>query len=119
MQEIRLASFFTPRGIIFKHFGNCLRLVDYELGSGSIIRLNGEIDESVFVCAWVRAVAAVSCGFHQRDVSWIALSRGAARTGNARPAFAIHATAASADRKSTRLNSSHLGISYAVFCLKK
>src|ERR1039458_7605747 len=27
--------------------------------------------------------------------------------------------AANADRKSTRLNSSHLGISYAVFCLKK
>src|SRR5262245_15919529 len=27
--------------------------------------------------------------------------------------------AASSDRKSTRLNSSHLGISYAVFCLKK
>src|SRR5262245_64894107 len=26
--------------------------------------------------------------------------------------------AATADRKSTRLNSSHLGISYAVFCLK-
>src|SRR5205814_9840306 len=28
---------------------------------------------------------------------------------------ALHVT----DRKSTRLNSSHLGISYAVFCLKK
>src|SRR5437899_9605996 len=27
--------------------------------------------------------------------------------------------AANGDRKSTRLNSSHLGISYAVFCLKK
>src|SRR5262245_63382865 len=27
--------------------------------------------------------------------------------------------AKTADRKSTRLNSSHLGISYAVFCLKK
>src|SRR5205814_5611620 len=27
--------------------------------------------------------------------------------------------AALVDRKSTRLNSSHLGISYAVFCLKK
>src|SRR5262245_62935019 len=27
--------------------------------------------------------------------------------------------ALNADRKSTRLNSSHLGISYAVFCLKK
>src|SRR5438045_8782436 len=34
----------------------------------------------------------------------------AARTGDRRP---------SVDRKSTRLNSSHLGISYAVFCLKK
>src|SRR5436853_1276458 len=29
------------------------------------------------------------------------------------------ANALSQDRKSTRLNSSHLGISYAVFCLKK
>src|ERR1035441_10928890 len=29
------------------------------------------------------------------------------------------ALAAIGDRKSTRLNSSHLGISYAVFCLKK
>src|SRR5262245_65100459 len=28
-------------------------------------------------------------------------------------------SAADQDRKSTRLNSSHLGISYAVFCLKK
>src|SRR5437899_9620081 len=27
--------------------------------------------------------------------------------------------ASNVDRKSTRLNSSHLGISYAVFCLKK
>src|SRR5256886_12719046 len=31
----------------------------------------------------------------------------------------IHQTAQSADRKSTRLNSSHSQISYAVFCLKK
>src|SRR5205814_7819525 len=30
-----------------------------------------------------------------------------------------HGARTSADRKSTRLNSSHLGISYAVFCLKK
>src|SRR5205814_10599283 len=37
------------------------------------------------------------------------------------PLDAVAALAASmlrADRKSTRLNSSHLGISYAVFCLK-
>src|SRR5438045_6998825 len=30
-----------------------------------------------------------------------------------------HAAGRPSDRKSTRLNSSHLGISYAVFCLKK
>src|SRR5437899_9143595 len=40
-----------------------------------------------------------------------------------REAFPSHApprhAAPGRDRKSTRLNSSHLGISYAVFCLKK
>src|SRR5262245_64621811 len=32
---------------------------------------------------------------------------------------AIYWDVSTVDRKSTRLNSSHLGISYAVFCLKK
>src|SRR5207253_7749140 len=32
---------------------------------------------------------------------------------------AANATASGPDRKSTRLNSSHVAISYAVFCLKK
>src|SRR5690625_2210126 len=37
-----------------------------------------------------------------------------------RPSVAAHAAGvASRDRKSTRLNSSHVAISYAVFCLKK
>src|SRR5437899_10038684 len=34
-------------------------------------------------------------------------------------AFSGHKMYGPTDRKSTRLNSSHLGISYAVFCLKK
>src|SRR5690242_20835678 len=33
--------------------------------------------------------------------------------------FSRHQTATGVDRKSTRLNSSHMSISYAVFCLKK
>src|SRR5262245_64765108 len=40
----------------------------------------------------------------------------------ARPSPTTRSTrnsASTVDRKSTRLNSSHLGISYAVFCLKK
>src|SRR5205814_3542239 len=36
-----------------------------------------------------------------------------------RAEIAVVTAALSEDRKSTRLNSSHLGISYAVFCLKK
>src|SRR5262245_62624022 len=36
-----------------------------------------------------------------------------------RPDRARRRLRAGVDRKSTRLNSSHLGISYAVFCLKK
>src|SRR5205814_3559389 len=46
-----------------------------------------------------------------------ATSRGVAPA--VRAAISSEATANPADRKSTRLNSSHLGISYAVFCLKK
>src|ERR1035438_4941301 len=38
---------------------------------------------------------------------------------NQQPATPIIPPGARPDRKSTRLNSSHLGISYAVFCLKK
>src|SRR5256885_3256251 len=36
-----------------------------------------------------------------------------------RSSWAVTSTASVTDRKSTRLNSSHLVISYAVFCLKK
>src|SRR5438045_4690018 len=43
----------------------------------------------------------------------------AARSSSVRFAAVVDATCVTRDRKSTRLNSSHLGISYAVFCLKK
>src|SRR6266542_6948185 len=53
-------------------------------------------------------------------------SGGDRRTPNQRPArncriacCASHGSVISRDRKSTRLNSSHGSISYAVFCLKK
>src|SRR5205814_5625134 len=43
-----------------------------------------------------------------------------ARKNDAPPRLVVNKTGiAKRDRKSTRLNSSHLGISYAVFCLKK
>src|SRR5689334_24100565 len=42
-------------------------------------------------------------------------TRGSGRGGGTAPA----SSSAGSDRKSTRLNSSHSSISYAVFCLKK
>src|SRR5256885_5432676 len=44
---------------------------------------------------------------------------GESGTGKELVARMIHECGARQDRKSTRLNSSHLVISYAVFCLKK
>src|SRR5256885_9310990 len=41
------------------------------------------------------------------------------RTFLSRAAYGVGRVALASDRKSTRLNSSHLVISYAVFCLKK
>src|SRR5690349_24550451 len=41
------------------------------------------------------------------------------RAGRGRPPFRTSGRRRGADRKSTRLNSSHVEISYAVFCLKK
>src|SRR5437899_6367029 len=49
----------------------------------------------------------------------LSLSRIIAPTQAGMPHSSEARTLESGDRKSTRLNSSHLGISYAVFCLKK
>src|SRR5438874_6300101 len=60
------------------------------------------------------------CGAHGRR--WLALAT--VRVSRAQPGGSRHSCssddeARSIDRKSTRLNSSHVEISYAVFCLKK
>src|SRR5437868_12736506 len=44
---------------------------------------------------------------------------GSTSTDSAKVRFSVLCSAPTLDRKSTRLNSSHVSISYAVFCLKK
>src|SRR5256885_7149848 len=51
-----------------------------------------------------------------RSLSRLRLRRWIGGRGGAHAGYRVNACA---DRKSTRLNSSHLVISYAVFCLKK
>src|SRR5262245_64286789 len=65
-----------------------------------------------------RSAQGLTC-FLLRGAS--AAASGVVVTGGAEVSAGTSGAAASGpgDRKSTRLNSSHLGISYAVFCLKK
>src|SRR5262245_7840344 len=72
--------------------------------------LNGPIGRECVRANIGRGVAHV----HQRPEV-----NDAARTVTADRKSAIDLDGTIEDRKSTRLNSSHLGISYAVFCLKK
>src|SRR5689334_18022831 len=62
-------------------------------------------------------LGGAGCGAKQRRLE---ITIALARARLARPAGALMIAGAHAgDRKSTRLNSSHSSISYAVFCLKK
>src|SRR3712207_8095467 len=60
-------------------------------------------------------VQSSPCGISVPTVAYI----GSSRAGESRPAKARGRRRRAGDRKSTRLNSSHANISYAVFCLKK
>src|SRR5256885_16331243 len=65
-----------------------------------------------------RAVLPVRVA-HQPNHALPHLVRGLVGKRDGQDAWAGHPVGVDEDRKSTRLNSSHLVISYAVFCLKK
>src|SRR5438270_213315 len=67
------------------------------------------VDESCIVAADIPRLAGAVDGINIK----------LAKCGSLREALRMIATARAQDRKSTRLNSSHSQISYAVFCLKK
>src|SRR3712207_6958934 len=56
---------------------------------------------------------------HPREVQEVVYEKGHASAGGAYAPHVAAALSVELDRKSTRLNSSHANISYAVFCLKK
>src|SRR5205809_3387224 len=67
------------------------------------------------------SVSAIGPGFTRTNgsVGYIADLSGTKRQSTPRSAASRRSRSRSRDRKSTRLNSSHGYISYAVFCLKK
>src|SRR5207249_7804243 len=93
----------------------------------------GRIDDNAAIPAWQighRRLQVLPGHAEKDDVGGGSLTHGASAGlcaelpndfGERRRTAAIaeRAVHAGADRKSTRLNSSHVSISYAVFCLKK
>src|SRR5437899_4806320 len=67
----------------------------------------------------VRPAAVVAGGESEREPDRERDRLAAESHGEREPRDRARGRARARDRKSTRLNSSHLGISYAVFCLKK
>src|SRR5947207_8642543 len=97
----------TPRSTLFPYttlfrsartaYQRCVAVHSaYAEGAHANERATGQRDQRYQRADWP--------GDYQRDIAW---GTGPQKAG------------ATADRKSTRLNSSHTVISYAVFCLKK
>src|SRR5688500_19105084 len=76
---------------------------------------------TIYFCSVTPPTAIYALSLHDALPIWIKRNRSRSRsTSVARVStYARTCRRASTDRKSTRLNSSHLVISYAVFCLKK
>src|ERR1035437_2566239 len=87
--------------------GRRLQAGDPQWRPGPALTLTAEGDEAVM--GWDWQVRPKERG-ETRQATWAKGPRGTASSGSAHPQ--------STDRKSTRLNSSHANISYAVFCLK-
>src|SRR5437899_7194248 len=98
----------VPRPALFPYttlFRSGLRIAYERAGNGPpLVLLHGFVGDGR---EWRRQVDGLSDQF--TVVAWDAPGAGASSD----PPESFR------DRKSTRLNSSHLGISYAVFCLKK
>src|SRR5688500_19580988 len=87
-------STYFPYTTLFRSPARCIADCDHVAALRIDLRVRGES-----LAGHLAAELLVTEGFHRRRVH--------------------HQRRAVLDRKSTRLNSSHLVISYAVFCLKK
>src|SRR5688572_32689833 len=82
-------------------------------------RLNGSARPTADTRATVRTASASASATSTCGTPSCIAQRNASIAPARSPVTAFSATANPVDRKSTRLNSSHSQISYAVFCLKK
>src|SRR3712207_7503425 len=96
--------------LLEEHFEELRDLVTLENGKDAK-DAGGEVRRGIEVVEFACGMPTLLMGETVRDVA-----RG---VDNASYRYPLGVVAAITDRKSTRLNSSHANISYAVFCLKK
>src|SRR5207253_6383558 len=80
---------------------------------GAAITLRSFGQAETVVCGSCHAI------LDAKDPNLAILQQFEAATGEVKPLIPLGTRGKLRDRKSTRLNSSHVAISYAVFCLKK
>src|SRR5437899_9895035 len=109
--------------------GACVLIFAHKLDWARVIRMFEGADLGLALAATLAGVPALAL----QGLRWSSLVKGIRRVPRSIPVTALFVGQAASvflpmrageavrteDRKSTRLNSSHLGISYAVFCLKK
>src|SRR3712207_7004361 len=77
------------------------------------------LHDALPISAGTRCASSTRPGTSRRDSRWTSPSASDARSRRIDLCAARAYVCPRTDRKSTRLNSSHANISYAVFCLKK
>src|SRR5205814_10573161 len=102
--QVMVASAFTPNPI--SNAGNAPVYVSEDGGN-------------TWVLSAIAPVQRMTCDITHAMSTGESHPRGDLHAGTLACAASIMLDESESDRKSTRLNSSHLGISYAVFCLKK
>src|SRR5262245_64851241 len=93
-------------------------LINEGKGKAAVAKLQSLPDVKEIRVAHLLGVAYYQAGEFPRAIETLAPIADKLPPDSAQRREAVQ-TLGMSDRKSTRLNSSHLGISYAVFCLKK
>src|SRR5207249_7380964 len=106
---IHLLSFQLPPPLHYLHSFPTRRSSD----------LSNDPYRTAFVIEGVRFGLLTPAGNEKKSRKNVAFTSTAAPRANSRARIRASTHPPKTDRKSTRLNSSHVSISYAVFCLKK
>src|SRR2546426_5306716 len=113
-QRVQQARFSDVRPADEGDFGE--RRIEWDVGPGERADETGRRPRQASFFWRTRSVTSSGCRPSVTHSAVMATSRTSSRLGRSNMMSVI---ISSRDRKSTRLNSSHLVISYAVFCLKK